>query len=76
MITMSDRKDSWELYKHELKSRNAAAGWGWDKVKKGLVTLHLKSRPLANITLSMTWLLNAFMWHVSIASLNYMCRII
>lgn len=46
---------------------------GWDKVKKGLVTLHFKSRPLANITLNMTWLLNAFMWHLSIANLNHMC---
>lgn len=41
---------------------------GWDKVKKGLVTLHFKSRPLANITLNR--LLNAFMWHLFIVSSN------
>lgn len=33
---------------------------GWDKVKKGLVALDFKSRPLANITLNMTWLLVLF----------------
>lgn len=49
---------------------------GWDKVKKGLVTLQFKSRPLANITLNMTWLLNAFMWHLSVVSLNCICGIV
>lgn len=49
---------------------------GGDKVTKGLVTVHFKSRPLANITLNMTWLLNAFMWHLSVVNLNSICRII
>lgn len=49
---------------------------GWDKVTKGSVTVHFKSRPLANITLNMTWLLNAFMWHLSVVNLNSICRII
>lgn len=40
-----------------MNSRLVEGGWG--KVKKGLVTLEFKSRPLANITLSMTWLLKA-----------------